>query len=118
MDADSIISALERFISNIPVDKKEWGKDLLANSLLGAVAQRLLPRVGGGLTMASEVLVNIPAVRSSIRDGKLQQLNSIMQTSKHEGMISLDKALSELVRVGEISIEDARNQAVDSEGFN
>jgi len=118
MDADSVISALERFISNISADKKEWGRDLLAHSLLGVVAQRLMPRVGGGLTMVSEVLVNIPAVRSSIKDDKLQQLNSIMQTSKQEGMVSLDKALLELVRVGEISLEDARNQAVDPQSLN
>jgi twitching motility protein PilT len=118
MDADSVISALERFVSNLPADKKNWGRDLLGDILLGAMAQRLLSRVGGGLTMASEVLINTPAVRSSIKDGKLNQLSSIMQTSKAEGMSSLDKALLELVRVGEISIDDARNQAVDAQSFN
>lgn len=117
MDADSVISALDRFISNIPIDKKSWGIETLADVLLGAMAQRLISRVGGGLTMASEVLINNSAVRSSIRDNKLSQLSSIMQTSKEEGMSSLDKALLELVRVGEINIEDAKNQAVDSQSF-
>lgn len=117
MDADSVISALDRFMSNISESKKDWGRDVLADTLLGAMAQRLLPRVGGGLTMASEVLLNNPAVRSSIKDDKLSQLSSIMQTSREEGMSSLDKALLELVRVGEISIEDARNQAVDPHSF-
>ena len=117
MDADSVISALDRFISSLPDNKRDWGKDVLADTLLGAMAQRLLSRVGGGLTMASEVLLNNPAVRSSIKDNKLLQLSSIMQTSRQEGMSSLDKALLELVRVGEISMEDARNQAVDPQSF-
>ena len=117
MDADSVISALDRFISNITASKKDWGRGVLADTLLGAMAQRLLARVGGGMTMASEVLLNNPAVRSSIKDDKLSQLSSIMQTSREEAMASFDKALLELVRVGEISIEDARNQAVDSHSF-
>ena len=117
MGADSVASALDKFISNLPIDKKDWGRDTLADVLIGAMAQRLIPRVGGGLTMASEVLVNNSAVRSSIKDNKLTQLSSIMQTSKEEGMSSLDKSLLELVRVGEISMEDARNQAVDSQSF-
>jgi twitching motility protein PilT len=117
MGSDSVASALDKFISDLPSDKKDWGRDTLADVLLGAMAQRLIPRVGGGLTMASEVLVNNSAVRSSIRDDKLSQLSSIMQTSKEDGMSSLDKALAELVRVGEISIEDAKNQAVDSQNF-
>ncbi|MFA6307864.1 MAG: ATPase, T2SS/T4P/T4SS family [Patescibacteria group bacterium] len=117
MDADSVESALDRFISNLSLDKKNWGIEVLADVLLGAMAQRLMSRVGGGLTMASEVLINNPAVRSSIKSNKLSQLNSIMQTSKDEGMSSLDKALLELVRIGDISMTDARNQAVDSNIF-
>ncbi|MBU1202881.1 Flp pilus assembly complex ATPase component TadA [Patescibacteria group bacterium] len=117
MDADSVVSALERFISNIPLEKRDWGRDLLANVFLGILAQKLLSRVGGGLSMVTEVLTSTPAVRSSIKDNNLRQLYSIMQTSKDEGMINFDKSLLELVRVGEISPEDAKEQSADIQSF-
>lgn len=117
MDADSVTSALDRFIDSISGAKRDWAREILADVFLGAMAQRLLPRVGGGMIMSSEVLINNPAVRSSIRSDKLNQLNSIMQTSKDEGMSTLDKSLMELVRIGEITTEDARRQAVEPQVF-
>ena len=117
MDADSVISALDRLISHLPLDKRMWGQDLLAEVLAGVIAQRLLPRIGGGLSLVAEVLTMTPAVQSSIRDNNLRSLESITQTSKEEGMISLDKALQQLVRVGEISLEDAKKQALHKEEF-
>mgnify|MGYP006434976449 FL=1 len=117
MDADSVESALERFIIKFSSDKRKWAKDLLADSLLGAVAQRLVPRVGGGLSLVCEVLTSIPAVRSSIKDEKFQQLTNIMQSSKQEGMTSMDRALFELVKVGEVDVKDAISQANDPQTF-
>mgnify|MGYP005621574473 CR=1 FL=1 len=117
MDADSVESALERFIIKFSSDKRKWAKDLLADSLLGAVAQRLVPRVGGGLSLVCEVLTSIPAVRSSIKDEKFQQLTNIMQSSKQEGMTSMDRALFELVKIGEVDVKDAISQANDPQTF-
>ena len=117
MDADSVESALERFIIKFSSDKRKWAKDLLADNLLGVVAQRLIPRVGEGFSLVCEVLTSIPAVRSSIKDEKFQQLTNIMQSSKQEGMISMDRALFELVKVGEIDVKDAISQANDPQTF-
>lgn len=117
MDADSVISAVDRFISHLPLEKRMWGQDLLAEVLIGIVSQRLLPRLAGGLTMAAEVLTMTRAVKSSIRDNNLRQLESIMQTSQDEGMINLDKALQQLIRVGEISPEEAKRNAINKEEF-
>lgn len=117
MEAESVISAIDRFVSNLGADKKAWGQNLLAELLLVATSQRLLPRVGGGLRLVCEVLTNIPAVRSSIKDNHLFQLSSIMQTSREEGMIYLDKSLSDLVRAGEISPEDAAKVAENPQIF-
>lgn len=117
MDADSVISAIDRFISRLPLEKRMWGQDLLSDVLIGILAQRLLPRLSGGLTMAAEVLTMTSAVKASIRDNNLRQLESIMQTSKDEGMLNLDKALQQLVRLGEISPEEAKKQAVNKEDF-
>lgn len=117
MDADSVTSALERFINNLSAENRAWGQNLLAEMLLGAIAQRLLPRIGGGSILAAEVLTNTPAVTSIIKDNRLAQLDSIMQTSREEGMVSLDKSLLELVRVGEISNTDALQWATDTQSF-
>ncbi|MBT7553337.1 Flp pilus assembly complex ATPase component TadA [bacterium] len=117
MDADTVISALERFISNLDPDRRMWGQDILSQVLLGVVAQRLLPRIGGGLSLAYEVLTMTSAVAAIVKDNRLYQLKSIMQTSREEGMFSLDKSLLELVRVGEVSTEDAMQQSSDPQGF-
>jgi len=117
MDADSVFSALDRFISRLPADKRSWGQEVLSQVLIGVTAQRLITRVGGGLSLAAEILTVTPAVRSSIRDNNLKQLESIMQTSKDEGMSNLDKSLSELIRVGEISAEDAKRYSINKEAF-
>ena len=117
MDAATVISALERFVSNLDPERRVWGQDVLAQVLVTVVAQRLLPRIGGGLSLAYEALTATPAVQSIIKENRLYQLNSIMQTSKEEGMINLDKSLLELVRVGEISANDAMQQAINPQSF-
>ncbi|MBT4850413.1 Flp pilus assembly complex ATPase component TadA [Candidatus Parcubacteria bacterium] len=117
MDANSVVSAIERFISNISEDRREWGRDLFSEILIGIIAQRLLPRSGGGMSLAAEILTMTPAVSSSIKDNKLNQLPSIMQTSKDEGMMNLDKSLMELTRVGEVSPADAMQQAINPQIF-
>lgn len=117
MDADTVISALERFISNISPDRRAWGQSVLAQVLLAVVAQRLLARIGGGLRLACEVLTSTSAVQSIIKENRLSQLNSILQTSREEGMMNLDKALLELVRLGEVNANEAAEQAIDKEAF-
>jgi len=117
MDADNVVSALERFVSNIDKDRREWGRDLLSEVLLGVISQRLLPRIGGGNTLAYEVLTSTPAVKSTIKEDRFYQLNSIMQTSKDEGMINLDSSLLELVRVSEVTQEDAKLNAINPQIF-
>ncbi len=117
MDADTVISVLERFISNIDISRREWGQAVLAQVLLAVVVQRLLPRIGGGLRLACEVLTSTSAVQAIIKDNRLSQLNSILQTSREEGMLNLDKALLELVRLGEVNANEAAEQAIDKEAF-
>lgn len=78
----------------------------LADILVGVVVQKLVGRRGGGLVLANEILLNNPAVKSLIREGKIYQLESIMQTSRREGMITLEKSLANLVESGEVRRED------------
>ena len=108
MRAENTVQALEKII-NAAGDKnsREAFRYALADILLGVLSQRLLPKRGGGMALAAEVFWANPAARSLIREGKILQLDGIIQTSKSEGMISLEKSLEKLVSAGVISQEEA-----------
>ena len=90
----------------------------MANILVGVVSQRLLPRVGGGRIPAIEILLTNNANRNVIREGRTDEIPNIINTSAAEGMISLDKSLSQLVSQGLIKMEDGVAFANNSELFN
>ncbi len=107
INADTSIRVLEKIINSL--EKKmplEAARYNLADNLIGIVAQKLLAKRGGGLAVAAEVLLNNSAVKSLIREGKIYQLENIMQTSRQEGMINLDRAITDLVNAGEVRGEE------------
>lgn len=89
----------------------------LANVVTGVVSQRLIPKINGGRVVACEIMVANNAIRSLIREGKVHQIDNVIQTSASEGMISLDKVLAEYVNKGEISLDDALMWAIDQKSF-
>ncbi|MAF25328.1 hypothetical protein CL634_07100 [bacterium] len=117
MDAVSSIQVLRRIIAQYPADRRQRALNILAASLAGIIVQRLVPRIGGGLVLATEVLIANSAVRTTIKEDRLGQLASIIQTSKEEGMQDLDQSLLNLVRLGDVRIEDATEAAVDKDNF-
>ncbi|MBU0880123.1 MAG: ATPase, T2SS/T4P/T4SS family [Patescibacteria group bacterium] len=84
----------------------EAARHSLTDVLFGVVIQKLVPQIGGGLVLATEVLLNNSAVKSLIREGRFYQIESIMQTSRSEGMVSLKKSLEQLLASGKIRQED------------
>jgi twitching motility protein PilT len=117
MNSDSVISVLEKIISGFEEEKKIWALNVLSDVLIGIVVQRLLPGANGGMVLACEILTMTAAVRSLLKEGKFFQLTSILQTSKMEGMINLDKSLLELLKKGEITKEQALHEALDKDSF-
>jgi len=113
MNTDSVLKTVEKIINSAPPELETKVKSQLAGTLEGIVSQRLLPRVGGGRILVAEVMVPAPAVRTVIRDGQLYQLQNMLQTSREAGTISLDRSLAELVKTGEIMMEDAMAYAID-----
>ncbi|MFP4181818.1 MAG: twitching motility protein PilT, partial [Thiohalospira sp.] len=79
--------------------------------------QTLLPRVGGGRVAAHEILTGTSAVRNLIREDKVAQLYSTIQTGQGQGMQTLDQALQQLVQQGVIERETARSAAAEPEAF-
>jgi len=117
MNTDSVLRTIEKIISFFPEDREEQVRNQLAGVISGIVSQRLLPSVGGGRIVVAEVMIPNDAVRSVIREGAIYQINNVLQTSRDEGMISLDKSLSELARTGEILREDALTNANDKQNI-
>lgn len=107
VDADSSIRVIQKIINSGLVDNREAIRYNLADVLLAIINQKLFPKVGGGMVTAYEILVANPAVKSLIREGKIFQLESVIQTSRQDGMISMDKSIEELIRAGEIRKEDS-----------
>ena len=85
----------------------------LADVMRGVVAQNLLKRIGGGRVAALEILVSSPAVSNLIREGKMHQIASSMQTGKAAGNQLLNDSLADLVSRGVVDAEEALSKAVD-----
>ncbi|MFZ2187603.1 MAG: PilT/PilU family type 4a pilus ATPase [Candidatus Moraniibacteriota bacterium] len=98
---------IDRIIDVFPSHQQNQVRSQLASVLLGVVSQRLLPRVGGGRIPAVEIMFKNHAVENLIRENKIHQLNSVIETGLKEGMVSLDRVLADLVRRGLISVNDA-----------
>ena len=106
-------NTIDRIIDVFPPEQQEQIRIQLADVLEYAVAKSLLPKVGGGRVAAYEILVATPAVRSLIRQNNSFQIASAMQTGKRQGMQLLDDALTDLVRSGQVTLENALAVAND-----
>jgi twitching motility protein PilT len=105
-------TALDRIVDVFPSDRQAQIRVQLAAALTAVVAQRLIPRVGGGLIGAFEILLVNNAARSLIRDGKTHQIRNVISQNVREGMQTLEQSLSVLVAHGLITYEDAVSRSV------
>jgi twitching motility protein PilT len=99
--------AIDRVIDVFPPDRQAQIRTQLSATLLGVIAQRLVPAVAGGRVPATEVLIANPAVRNLVREGKTEQLRNLMLTGQRTGMATLEQALDGLVADGVITAESA-----------
>ncbi len=98
---------IDRIIDVFPAHQQNQVRSQLASVLLGVVSQRLVPQVGGGRIPALEIMINNHAIENLIRESKTYQVDSVIETSLREGMVSLDKSLADLVHRGLITADDA-----------
>ena len=109
------ISTIDRLIGQFPANQQAQIRMMLSNSLRGVIAQNLCKKKGGGRIAALEVLVVNPAVATLIREGKTNQIMSIMQTGKKEGMTLLNEELVRLVKEDLVDPKEAYAKAEDKE---
>lgn len=109
---------VDRIVNSFPADKQGHIRTMISTSLRGVISQQLLPRADGtGRLAALEILVNTPAVANLIRQGKLDQLETAMQSGGGLGMQTMDSALMTLVDRGEITGDEAYQQANNKARF-
>jgi len=114
MDNYSAITALEEIVSEFTDAKVDWSKNILSELLVGVIDQRLIPTIDGDMVLAVGILTLSPSSKALIKEGRFSNLESIIQTSKAEGMISLQRAIYELAQKGKISAEAAVSHASDA----
>ena len=107
--------SIDRMVDVFPPYQQPQVRVQLSNMLMAICSQRLLPAIGGGRVAAAEILVATPAVRNIVREGKIHQLEAVIQTGAEHGMQSMDKTLVNLVHGGIVSYEEARSYAIDVE---
>jgi len=113
LHTNSAAQSIHRIVDSFPAEQQQQIRAQLSGSLLGILAQRLVPRRKGGLIPACEILINTPAVANLIRENKIHEIPLIIDTSAEIGMISLNKYLSNLVRAKEIDIRTAQDYSLD-----
>lgn len=114
----SAAKTIDRIIDVFPTDEKEMVRAMLSESLEAVISQTLLKKKGGGRVAAHEIMLGTPAIRNLIREGKVAQMYSAIQTGQNLGMQTLDQCLHSLVNKGVISFEAARDKAKDPDKFN
>ncbi len=104
---------VDRIIDSFPANQQDQIRIQLASSLLGVFSQRLIPRIAGGRVPAYELLINNNAVANLIRDKRTHEIDMVIETGSEQGMIDMNRSLVELVRQGEITVENAYAYAIN-----
>lgn len=113
LHTNSASQSIDRMIDVFPPHQQQQIRIQVAGMLQAICAQRLVPKIGGGRVAAAEILTVTPAARNIIREGKTQQLDSVIQTGREDGMQTMDATLVKLIHEGTITYEEAKNYAVD-----
>jgi twitching motility protein PilT len=115
LHTSSAAKTIDRIIDVFPAGEKSMVRSMLSESLRSVIAQTLLKKIGGGRIAAWEIMVGTPAIRNLIREDKVAQMYSAIQTGQAYGMQTMDQALKELVQKGIVSRLDAKAKAQNKE---
>ncbi len=117
LHTNSATKAINRIIDVFPAAEKAMIRTMLSESLTAVIAQSLLKKEGGGRVAALEIMVCNAALKHMIREDKIAQMVSVLQTGREEGMFTLDQHLAELVQNQVVAVDTARGYAVDKSKF-
>ena len=117
LHTSSAAKTIDRIIDVFPAAEKGMVRSMLSESLRAVIAQTLLKKIGGGRVAAHEIMIGTPAIRNLIREDKVAQMYSAIQTGQQYGMQTLDQCLSDLLQRGIISKQDAKLRAANKDDF-
>jgi twitching motility protein PilT len=115
LHTSSAAKTIDRVVDVFPAAEKDMIRAMLSESLRAVICQTLLKKIGGGRVAAHEIMIGTPAIRNLIRENKVAQMYSAIQTGAQHGMQTLDQSLQELVRRNIVSKQEARVLAVNKD---
>jgi twitching motility protein PilT len=117
LHTSSAAKTIDRIVDVFPADEKDMIRAMLSESLKAVIAQTLLKKKGGGRVAAHEIMIGTPAIRNLIRENKIAQMFTAIQTGQQFGMQTLDQNLKELVAKGVVEKAQARSKAANPDNF-
>jgi twitching motility protein PilT len=117
LHTSSAAKTIDRIVDVFPADEKDMVRAMLSESLKAVISQTLLKKVGGGRVAAHEIMLGTPAIRNLIRENKIAQMYSAIQTGQQYGMQTLDQNLSQMVKQGLISRQAAQAKASNKDSI-
>ncbi|WP_322521102.1 type IV pilus twitching motility protein PilT [Guyparkeria halophila] len=117
LHTNSAAKTIDRIIDVFPSAEKDMVRAMLSESLRAVISQTLLKKISGGRVAAHEIMLGTPAIRNLIRENKVAQMYSAIQTGQAQGMQTLDQNLKQLVTRGVVSKELARGRAKNKDDF-
>jgi twitching motility protein PilT len=118
LHTSSAAKTIDRIVDVFPAGEKAMVRSMLSESLRAVISQTLLKKTGGGRVACHEIMIGTPAIRNLIREDKVAQMYSAIQTGQAHGMQTLDQGMQDMLRKGLISKQDAITRAVNKELFN
>ncbi|MCF8999947.1 type IV pilus twitching motility protein PilT [Acinetobacter nectaris] len=113
----SAAKTIDRIVDVFPAEEKDMIRSMLSESLQAVISQTLLKKNGGGRVAAHEIMLGVPSIRNLIRENKVAQMYSAIQTGAGQGMVTLDQSLKKLVQQGIVSKQAAQVVAKNPESF-
>jgi twitching motility protein PilT len=118
LHTNSAAQTIDRIVDVFPEEQQSQIRMQLSNTIEAVFSQRLIPSLPSGRTIAYEVMLGSTAIKTTIREGKTHQIESILQTSSEVGMSTIERSLAELVRAGKITMEVAQSWSLRPEELN
>lgn len=117
LHTNNAAQTIDRIIDSFPAAQQDQIRVQLAGSLAGIFSQRLIPRISGGMIPAYELLINNSAVSNLIRESRTHEIQTIIETGLEQGMIDMNRSLAQLVKQGEITVENAFAYSINQKGL-
>jgi twitching motility protein PilT len=117
LHTSSAAKTIDRIVDVFPAEEKSMVRAMLSESLRAVISQTLLKKNGGGRVAAHEIMIGTPAIRNLIRENKIAQMYSAIQTGQSFGMKTLDQNLQEMVQKGIVSRQEALLKAANKDNF-